>query len=395
MKKIALLTASIAMAMLAGQTQAQDVKLGVIFGFTGPIESLTPSMAAAAELAIAEINESGAFMGGTRITPIRGDSTCIDAQLASSTAERLVTSDKISAIVGADCSGVTKAILDNVAKPNGIVMISPSATSPGLSSPDDDGFFFRTAPSDARQGEVIADILREQGYRTAAITYTNNDYGKGLSDSIARNFEIRGGVVTTVVSHEDGKGDYTAEAGALAQAGGDILVVAGYTDQGGRGVIQAALDNGGFDVFFLPDGMIGEELPKAIGRGLDGSIGTLPGTDSEGAENFAEMAKEAGIESSIFTGESYDAAALIVLAMQKAGSTDSRRFKDHVEEVANEPGIKIYPGELGRALDLIRAGRDIDYVGATAVELVNNGESAGSYAEIEVQDGEIVTVNYR
>ena len=66
------------------------------------------------------------------------------------------------------------------------------------------------------------------------MTYTNNDYGKGLADAIQSNFEAAGGEVTIVAAHEDGKGDYGAEVAALAQAGGDILVVVGYLDQGGR-----------------------------------------------------------------------------------------------------------------------------------------------------------------
>ena len=178
---------------------------------------------------------------------MRGDSTCIDSAAAVATAERLVTGDQVNAIVGGDCSGVTIAMLQQVAKPNGIVMISPSATSPALSTIEDDGLFFRTAPSDARQGEVVADILQEMDIQEAALTYTNNDYGKGLADSIAANFEERGGTITINAPHEDGKGDYSAEVAALAAAGGDILIVAGYLDQGGKGIIQASLDTGAFD----------------------------------------------------------------------------------------------------------------------------------------------------
>jgi branched-chain amino acid transport system substrate-binding protein len=88
------------------------------------------------------------------------------------------------------------------------------------------------------------------------VTYTNNDYGKGLADSFAAAFEAAGGTVTLVAPHEDGKADYSAEVGALASAGGDVLVVAGYVDQGGSGIIQAALDTGAFDTFVLPDGMV-------------------------------------------------------------------------------------------------------------------------------------------
>ncbi|MEO0990613.1 MAG: ABC transporter substrate-binding protein, partial [Pseudomonadota bacterium] len=124
------------------------IKIGIILGYTGPIESLTPSMADAAELAMEEVTNSEMLLGGKAVEGIRGDSTCIDAAAATTVAERQITGDGVSAIMGADCSGVTGAILSNVALPNGVVMISPSATSPALSTAEDNGLFFRTAPSD-------------------------------------------------------------------------------------------------------------------------------------------------------------------------------------------------------------------------------------------------------
>ena len=375
-----------------GAAFADDVKLGLLLGYTGPIESLTGPMADGAELAIKEVSDSGALLGGLQVVSVRGDTTCIDSAAAVAAAERLVTADRVNAIVGGDCSGVTIAMLQNVAKPNGIVMISPSATSPALSTIEDDGLFFRTAPSDARQGEVVADILQEMGIREAALTYTNNDYGKGLADSIAANVEMRGGTITISVPHEDGKGDYSAEVAALAAVGGDILIVAGYLDQGGKGIIQAALDSGAFDQFFLPDGMIGDSLLEAIGPDLDGSIGTVPGTDSPGATRLEDML---GMAAGPFVSESYDAVALILLAMQAAGSADSGAFKDHVMAVANAPGEQIFPGELAKALGILAAGGAVDYVGASAVELVGAGESAGHYRQMAVADGKLVTVGFR
>ncbi|MCE2516718.1 MAG: ABC transporter substrate-binding protein [Alphaproteobacteria bacterium] len=389
------LMALAATTLLAAPAMAEDVKLGIILGFTGPIESLTPDMAAGAELAIAEANASGNFMGGTNITSVRGDSTCIDSAAATATAERLVTADKVDGIMGADCSGVTTAILQNVAMANGVVMISPSATSPALSTLEDNDLFFRTAPSDARQGQVVADILIDRGIKTAAMSYVNNDYGKGLAESIIENFTAAGGTITISAGHEDGKADYGAEVGALAQAGGDILIVAGYLDQGGKGIIQASLDTGAFDMFFMPDGMIGDSLPEAIGPDLDGSIGSVPGTDSKGAAAFADMASAAGFAAGPFAAESYDAAALMLMAMQASGSKDSNVYKNSIMDVANAPGIKILPGELGKALEAIAAGKDVDYVGASAVELIGDGESAGSYAEIVVKGGKNTTARYR
>jgi branched-chain amino acid transport system substrate-binding protein len=373
-----------------------SVKLGVMLGFTGPIESLTPAMAAGAELAMSEVSESGKLLGGKKVMPVRADSTCVDSGAAAAAAERLVTSDGVKGIMGADCSGVTGAVLSNVALPNGVVMISPSATSPALSTAEDDGLFFRTAPSDERQGQVLAQVLQERGISEVAVTYTNNDYGKGLADSFSAAFVAAGGSITATTAHEDGKADYSAEVGALAAAGGDALVVAGYVDQGGPGVIRAALDTGAFDTFALPDGMIGAALEETFGDEIDGSIGTVPGSDAADASMVVEKVTAMGVDASgPYVGESYDAAALIMLAMQAAGSVEPGDYKAKVEMVANAPGEKIYPGELAKGLEILAAGGDIDYVGATAVELIGPGEAAGGYREIELKGGKIETVKFR
>lgn len=393
MKKLLLATAL--SATMATAVSAEEVKIGVILGFTGPIESLTPHMGDAAELAMKEVSDSGLFLDGSTVTSIRADSTCVDAAAATAAAERLIASDRVAGIVGADCSGVTGAILSNVALPNGMVMISPSATSPALTTAEDNGLFFRTAPSDARQGEVMSDILMEQGIEQVAVTYTNNDYGKGLADSFQAAYEAAGGSITTVAAHEDGKADYAAEVGALASAGGDRLVVAGYIDQGGSGIIRASLDTGAFDSFHFPDGMIGEKLETDFGDEIEGSTGQHPGVEGEGVDKFAEIVAGAFDNTSAFAPESYDAAALMLLAMQAAGSADPAAYKDQIEAVANEPGEKIYPGELAKALEILAGGGDVDYVGGSAVELVNGGESAGNYREIEISGGEISTVQYR
>ena len=209
MKK--LLIATTASALIAGAVSAEDIKLGIVFGFTGPIESLTQPMASAAEMAMKEVTDSGALLGGSSVTSVRGDSTCIDSAAAVSVTERLVTADKVNGIVGGDCSGVTGAMLQNVARPNGIVMVSPSATSPALSTAEDDGLFFRTSPSDARQGQVMTEIILERGINTVAVTYQNSDYGKGLADAFESAFVAAGGTVTINLAHEDGKADYSAE----------------------------------------------------------------------------------------------------------------------------------------------------------------------------------------
>ena len=372
-----------------------EIKMGIILGFTGPIESLTPAMAASAELAFKEASDSGSLLGGETITPVRADSTCVDSAAATTAAEGVI-SQGVAAIMGADCSGVTGAIASNVAIPNGVVMISPSATSPGLTTLDDKGLFFRTAPSDARGGQILADITKDRKIKSVAITYTNNDYGKGLADVYEAAVKAHGISVTTVAAHEDGKADYSAEVATLASAGGDAVAVIGYLDQGGKGIIQASLDSGAFDTFILSDGMIGQALVDTFGKGLSKSFGSLPGSTGKGAGVFATVAEAAGIDpSGPYTGESYDAAALIVLAMQAGGSADRASIAKNVMAVANGPGKKIYPGQLKKALDLLAKGKAVDYEGATGVTFTDVGEAFGSFLEKEVKGGKFKTKKQR
>ena len=372
-----------------------DIKMGIILGFTGPIESLTPAMAASAELAFKEASDSGSLLGGQSISVERADSTCVDSAAATSAAEGLI-SGGVVAIMGADCSGVTGAIATNVAVPNGVVMISPSATSPGLTDLADNGYFFRTAPSDARGGQILADITKDRKIKSVAITYTNNDYGKGLADVYAGAVKAHGIKVTVMAAHEDGKADYSAEVATLASAGGDAVAVIGYLDQGGKGIIQGSLDSGAFDTFVLSDGMIGDSLTDAFGKDLNKSFGSLPGSTGKGATVFTDVAKAAGIDSSgPYTGESYDAAALIVLAMQAGGKADRATVQQNVMAVANAPGKKIYPGELKKALDLLASGKAVDYEGATGVNFTEVGEAEGSFLEKEVKGGKFSTKKQR
>lgn len=394
MKK--LLLASAASVALTGGAFAQEVKFGVILGFTGAIESLTPHMADSAELAFKEVSDSGLFLGGQTITSVRGDSTCLDASAGTVAAERMVTSDGIVGFMGPDCSGVTMAVLQNVAMANGIPVISPAATSPGFSTIDSNGLFFRTAPSDARQGAVMADVLIERGITNVAVTYTNNDYGKGLSDAFAESYEALGGSITINAPHEDGKGDYSAEVGALASGGGDLLVVFGYSDLGGAGIMINAIESGAFDTFAMGDGMYSDALLDTIGPDLNGTIGTAPWSQGEGTEMFAALAAENGVVSeSTYTRESYDAAALLALAAQAAGEATPAGIAANILNVANAPGEMIMPGELAKGLEILAAGGEIDYVGATNVELIGPGEAAGTYREYIVQDGAYETVSFR
>ena len=164
-------------ATMATASFGATVNVGELQGFTGPLESMIGAMSGGANLAVTEANDSGNYLQGT-IVVIQGDSKCIDPDAAIAEAERMINDESVMAIMGPNCSGNTGAVISNVLVPNGIVAISPSATSPALTDQEDGGWFFRTSPSDARQGQVLADIAISRGQTDMAVTYTNNDYGR-------------------------------------------------------------------------------------------------------------------------------------------------------------------------------------------------------------------------
>ena len=361
-----------------------DVTIGELQGFTGPLESMIGAMSGGANLAVTEANASGKYLQGT-INIVQGDSMCIDAAVAIALAEKMINDDNVMAIMGPNCSGNTGAVITNVLVPNGVVAISPSATSPALTTQEDGGWFFRTAPSDARQGPVLADIAISRGQTDMAVTHSNSDYGKGLADAFVTAYEAAGGTVTVMAGHEDDKADYSADVAALSAGGSATLAVLGYADTGGRGIIAASEDTGAFTDYIFGDGMISEVTSGAV---ADGSWGTLPSPDATLGANWKAVAEAGGVDGSgVFSAESYDAMALIILASQAAGSTDRAAIQAEVLNVANAPGRLCDAGSLGDCLKWISGGLEVDYVGATGVELDAGGTANGSYAEREVIGG--------
>ena len=390
MKSYIKTTASLALAVGVATTSfGATVKIGELQGFTGPIESMIPAMSGGANLAVTEVNASGKYLYGT-IEVVQGDSKCIDADAAVAEGERLINDENVMAIMGPNCSGVTGAFVSNVGMPNGVVNISPSATSPALTDIDDNGYFFRTAPSDARQGQVLATIAMSRGQSDMAVTYTNDDYGKGLADAFVTAYEAAGGTVTVISGHENDKADYSADVAALSAGGSATLAVLGYADTGGKGILAASEDTGAFTDYVFADGMMSATTSGAVG---DGSWGTMPAPSADLLASWLAVAEAGGVAGAeVFAAESYDAMALIILASQAAGGTDRAGIQAEVMGIANAPGIQCNAGELGECLKYISGGLVVDYVGATGVEFTAVGEGKGSYAEQEIIGGAFSTV---
>jgi branched-chain amino acid transport system substrate-binding protein len=371
------------------------VKLGFLGGFTGPIESLAPGIFQGAKSAADHISASGGLLGGKALELVTGDSTCIDSTAAANAADRLINSENLPAIVGPMCSGATISAANNAAIPGGAVIISPSATSPAVSDVDDNDLLFRTVPSDSYQGESMAKLLMAKDITTIAITYLNNDYGKGFADALANSYTALGGNVAAKVAYEDGKADYRAEIGSMASSGAEHLAVLGYANGAGQTIIRQSLESGDFANFIGGDGMPEQSLIDAIGaEALEGMIFTRSGSqEGQGKDNFAAISKEGGFDDSAYAPHAYDATFLLALAMEKKGNAEREGMSEALRAVASPPGMQVYPGEWDKALAALKQGEDINYEGAAgSQDFDENGDVAGVIVEVSAQGGQLVEI---
>jgi branched-chain amino acid transport system substrate-binding protein len=367
MKRSLIMTILVLFLIVPGAAAA-DVKIGFLGGFTGPLKSLTPAIYKAAKLAVKNVNEQGGILEGQNIVMPNADTTCADPAAAANAAATLVNDENVVALVGAICSSATIAVAKDVAIPAGVTMVSPASTSPAITFLNDDDLVFRTTPSDLYQGRVMAHLLMSKGIRKIAITYVNNDYGKGFADALSAAFVASGGSVEANQPHEEGQADYRATIRDLASSGVDTLVVLAYANGSGQTIIRQALESGHFDRFVGGDGMVDNTLIAAIGSDkLRTMIATKPGVpDTNGARVFRKLAWRDDLNpTATFAAQSYDAAFLLALAIEKNGRADREGLSKALRAVATAPGEVILPGEWQKAKALLKAGKEINYEGAT------------------------------
>ncbi|MBN9668925.1 ABC transporter substrate-binding protein [Roseibium aggregatum] len=393
---LALAGGLMAATALASVPAKADVKIGLIGGVSGPIAAMAPAMIDASQLAVQQVNEQGGIGDGEKLVAVVGDSAC-NPQNGTDAATKAVNIEGVAGIVGPHCSGAVLAAAGSVTIPAGIVMITPSGTSPEITSLEDKGTVFRTVPSDDYQGRALARTMKDMGYEKVAVAYLNNDYGTGLANAFKAEFvdELKG-EITQFAAHEDAKASYRSNLAELAKGGADTLVIFDYGDGSGLTMLRQALENGFFEKFVGGDGMKSEAIISELGaENLGSFVSSSPvGAKSKSLDVFNEAFKGIGGDpDAIFATTSYDAAFLMALALEKAGGK-KEGVAAAMLEVSNGEGEPILPGEWKKAKELIAAGSAIDYKGAAGDHNFDaNGDVPGTYALWEVgSDGfELVT----
>lgn len=365
----ALITTALVATIVSTSVAAEDVKVGALMGITGPLANFIPPILNAAKLAEADVNAGGGILGGGKFTLVVSDGQAA-AQPSVDAASKLVNLENVAAIMGGLSSGATVAAANAVSIPNKVLQLSPTATTPVMTDMDDDDYVFRIVPSDNYQGQVLANIVLDEGIKKVAVAYVNNDYGVGIAGTFKEAYESLGGTVAAYEKHEDKKNSYRGELATMASSGAEALVVIAYAGGSGAKIVKQSLENGFFDRFIGTDGLRDDVLIEQVGaEALATSFFSAPTSPADNpiAGPFHERFDETYGEGSDkpFVDQSYDATMLIALAIEKAGSTDRTAIRDALRDVSNAPGEVIQPGEWKKAVELIAAGTDINYEGVS------------------------------
>lgn len=394
---LGLATAAAVAVMQPGVPAAQEtVKLGALIPLTGGLQSYGEGSMRGVRMAVQQVNAAGGVLDGRQVELVVGD-TQTSPQPAVDAAQRLVSVEGVVAMVGALASGNTIPVAQTVTAPGQIPQISNASTAPAITTLDDDDFLFRTVPSDAYQGVALAQMVEEEGDTNVAVLYVNNDYGEGLARAFEEALTEAGGTVTRSDAFEPNQASYRGELSALAGSGADALVLIAYPDDGGLTIVRQSLEEGFFDRFIFTDGMKAEGLLTDIGadylQGAYGSTAQSVESDATAVWREAYESEYGELPPLPYIDTAYDAAMILMLAIEKAGSTDGAAIRDAIREVSNAPGEPVLPGEFEKAKELIAAGTDIDYVGAGGdQEFDESGDVSGTFEHWAIQDGRFETV---
>jgi branched-chain amino acid transport system substrate-binding protein len=383
--------------LLTGPASAEDVKIGIPFDVTGQSASAVLPLMDAIKLAVDEVNASGGILKGQKLQMVVVD-TKSTVQGSVDAASKLVKEDNVAAIVGGWTSASLIAMAHGVTVANGVMLTSPTATAPIISTMENNGFVFRTILSDAYQGWMLGKLAYQQGYRNVALTYINNDYGSGISDTFRSAFENLGGTVTIAQAHEANKSSYLQDLKALAAGKPEALVLIAFPTSSGITIVKESLEEGFFTKFMGPDSLRDQRLIDQVGaEKLKGLMFTspvpVPGTSALAKfdKNYAAVFKTT--TNKRFIENTYDAVMLTALAIEQAGSTDRTKIRDAMRIICCAPGEIIEPGEWATAKADIDAGKKIHYMGASGpCDFDENGDVTGAIGHFIVENGQFKDV---
>lgn len=353
----------------AGPVEEMDLLVGTALPQSGNLAFLGPPEEAGVAYAQQLINDY-AEDTGLNVDIVWGDSGDLDNKAYETEVPRVLAEDP-AAIIGAASSGVSLQFIDQVIG-EGVILFSPANTSDQFTTYDDNGLYFRTAPSDVLQGEVHGNFVAEQGHQTLGLIVLNDAYGTGLAQYITEAFEAAGGEVVAAPTYNQGDTSFDAQISEVLAADPDAISVISFDEA--KTILPALIDRG-FDPnnLYLVDGNMAsykDDFPAGL---LEGAKGTYPGPTPEqvqdfidGLNTFVEEDGRDALKDYTYAPESFDALTLIALASLAANSTDSADIAEKLIEVSGGSGDGEKCTSFAECADIILGGGTADYDGVSS-----------------------------
>lgn len=376
---------------------SRRLKLGSLLSSTGDLASVGQPMIETVSLLINNVNQCGGVNGAPVELVSADDGT--DLTMGNIAMTKLVEVDRVAGVVGSFASSISRSALD-VAVRNKVMLVSPGSTSPIFTElakkGDFKGYWARTASSDIYQARSLAKLARDKGLKRVATVVINNDYGVGFEKEFVTTFKALGGSVTNEKNptrYDPRATTLNTEAKAAFKDKPDGVAVVVYAETGGlllKAAYEAGLTKG--VKLLLTDGVKSDDFASYVGKTKDGkfiiagAIGTAPGADGKALAALTQLWKaKKNSPPPAYVPQSWDAAALLVLAAQAAKANTGEAIASKIREVSSGPGEEVM--DVCKGLELLKAGKTINYQGASGnVDIDANGDVVGVYDVWQIEN---------
>lgn len=319
--------------------EPERILVGHYGSLTGSEATFGQSTSRGIRLAIKETNAAGGIKG--RMIDLKEYDTAGTPAQAGTAVTRLVTDDKVAAVIGEVASSLSLAG-GPVCQQFGVPMITPSSTNPRVTKVGD--MIFRVCFMDDFQGYVMAKFSREnlKAKRVAALFDQSQAYSTGLKDYYKKAFVEMGGEIVSEQSYNKGDPDFSAQLTKIREAKPDLIVVPGYYTEVGNIAIQAR-KLGITTPLIGGDGWDSEELPKTASKDIEGCFYSNHYAPDQPNPEVAEFVKKFQAEYSGAVPDGlaalgYDAAKLLFDAMIRAKNPAGRDLRDAIAATKNFHG---------------------------------------------------------
>ena len=315
------------------------IKVGFLGATTGDVACYGIPGLKGLQLAVEEINAEGGILG-KKVEIVQEDNRGDKTEAASIT-KKYISKDKVSAIIGDPCTGIT-IVAARIAQDNQMVLISPGAAGEGAIDAGD--YCFRNTLLDKLACPAVTNYLIEKGYKNfALVTAINDDYSVGLSDYYRAALKDLGGNIVIDESIQRGDTNFAAQVTKIKPTNPDIIIFTGYYQE--AALFMKEVRKQGMDQIFIGgDGCLGEDLYKLGGDAVEGSIvycGFSPEQSRPEVQEFLDRYADKfnGELADMFSAQYYDAMYIVAEAMERANSADPKVYKAEMAKTADFPGV--------------------------------------------------------